>query len=49
MKENNINITFLDGTSKEQDKVTSDFLDSVSEEEHERSMSSEFDYLDEKQ
>ena len=49
MKENNNKITFLDGSSEELEKATSDFLSSVSEEEHKRAMSSEFDYLDDEQ
>ena len=45
MKENSI--TFLDGSSEEQEKAVKDFLDSLSEEEKNRAMSDEFGYLDE--
>lgn len=45
MKENKI--TFLDGSPQEQKKAVEEFLDSMTPEEHNRAMSSEFDYLDE--
>lgn len=45
MKENKI--TFLDGSQEEQKKAVEEFLNSITPEEHERAMSSEFDYLDE--
>ena len=37
----------LDGSSEEQKKSTELFLAMLTEEEHERAMSSEFDYLEE--
>ena len=39
-------ITFLDGSKEKQDKAIENFLNSITPEEHERAMSSEFDYLD---
>jgi hypothetical protein len=45
MKKNKI--TFLDGSKEQQDKTVEDFLNSITPEDHERAMSSEFDYLDE--
>lgn len=39
--------TMLDGSPEEQKKSTEKFLSMITEEEKERSMSSEFDYLDE--
>lgn len=45
MKEFNIKV--LDGSSEEQNQITEDFLNSISEEEHNRAMSDEFRYLDE--
>ena len=45
MKENKI--TFLDGSQEEQKKAVEEFLSSVTPAEHERAMSSEFDYLEE--
>lgn len=44
MKENKI--TFLDGSPQEQKEVVEEFLNSMTPEEHNRAMSSEFDYLD---
>lgn len=40
-------ITFLDGSDDEQEKAVNDYLNTLSEEEHNRAMSDEFDYLDE--
>ncbi len=37
----------LDGTLEEQSKATEAFLETLTEEQKKRSMSSEFDYLDE--
>ena len=45
MKENKI--TFLDGSQEKQKKAVEEFLNSITPEEHERAMSSEFDYLEE--
>ena len=45
MKENRM--TFLDGSSEMQKEAVEDFLASLTEEEHNRAMSDEFDYLDE--
>lgn len=42
----NDKITFLDGSDKEQKKTVNDYLGTLSEEEHKRAMSSEFDYLE---
>ena len=39
-------LTFLDGSPEEQKKSTELFLSMLTEEEQERSMSSEFDYLE---
>ena len=44
MKENKI--TFLDGSSEQQNKAVEEFLASLTQEEHERAMSKEFDYLE---
>lgn len=41
------NMTFVDGSAEEQNKAVENFLSSISEEEHNRAMSNEFDYLDE--
>lgn len=45
--DNRLNLTFLDGSPEEEDRIVNEFLDSLTEEEKERAMSSEFDYLDE--
>ncbi len=45
MKENRI--SFIDGSDEEQNKAVEDFLNSLSEEEKEKAMSKEFDYLEE--
>lgn len=37
---------FLDGSSEEQDKAVKEFLAELTEEERQRSMSDEFNYLD---
>ena len=48
MKNNNkLMFTILDGSPEEQKKSTELFLSMLTEEEQERSMSSEFDYLEE--
>ena len=47
MIENKVNSTVLDGSPEEQKKAVKEFLSSLTPEEHERAMSSEFDYLDE--
>lgn len=39
-------ITFLDGSKEQQEKAVQEFLDTIASEDHERAMSSEFDYLD---
>ena len=39
-------ITFLDGSKEQQDKAVKDFLNSITPEEHEKAMSSEFEYLE---
>ena len=45
MKE--LNMTFVDGSAEEQNKAVENYLISISEEEHNRAMSDEFEYLDE--
>ncbi|MEE0264482.1 MAG: hypothetical protein UD936_02550 [Acutalibacteraceae bacterium] len=45
--DNRLHLTFLDGSPEEEDRIVNEFLDSLTEEEKERAMSSEFDYLDE--
>ena len=45
MKE--LNMTFVDGSEEEQNKAVENYLSSISEEEHNRAMSDEFEYLDE--
>ncbi len=45
MKENKF--TFLDGSQEKQNKAIEDFLNELTEEEHQRAMSDEFSYLDE--
>lgn len=48
MKANeNVKFTILDGSSEEQKKSSEAFLNSLTKEEHERAMTSEFDYLEE--
>ena len=47
MIENRLNLTFLDGSREDEDRIMKEFSDSLTEEEEERAMSSEFDYLDE--
>lgn len=37
----------LDGSPEEEDKAVAELLSTLTEEEHNRAMSSEFDYLDE--
>jgi hypothetical protein len=43
----NVKFTMLDGSPEEQKKSSEAFLSTLTKEEHERAMSSEFDYLDE--
>lgn len=43
----NNKMTFLDGSSEEQNEAVEKFLSSMTPEEHERAMSDEFSYLDE--
>lgn len=45
--DNKIIFTMLDGSPEEQRRSTEKFLSMLTEEEKERAMSSEFDYLDE--
>ena len=45
MKE--LNMTFVDGSSEEQSRAVENFLNSISDDEHDRAMSDEFGYLDE--
>ena len=45
MKE--LNIMFIDGSAEEQNKAVENYLNSISDEEHNRAMSDEFGYLDE--
>lgn len=45
MKE--FNITVLDGSAEEQNQVMENYLNSITEEEHNKAMSDEFGYLDE--
>ena len=47
INKNNIKFTTLDGSLDEQIKTSEAFIDLLTDEERERSMSSEFDYLDE--
>lgn len=46
MKDNKINFDVLDGSPEEQSKAVESFLNSLTHEEHEKAMSSEFDYLE---
>jgi len=41
------NITVLDGSTEEQNQVMENYLNSITEEEHNKAMSDEFGYLDE--
>lgn len=41
------NSNMLDGSPEEEDKAVAEFLSTLTEEEHNRAMSSEFDYLNE--
>ena len=45
MKENKI--TILDVSDEEKKKALNEFLNSLTEEEHKKAMSAEFDYLEE--
>lgn len=45
--DNRLHLTFLDGSPEAQRRSTEKFLSMLTEEEKERAMSSEFDYLDE--
>ena len=45
--DNRLNLTFLDGSPEEEDRIMKEFSSLLTEEEKERAMSSEFDYLDE--
>jgi hypothetical protein len=42
-----LNMTFIDGSAEEQSKAVENYLNSISDEEHNRAMSDEFRYLDE--
>lgn len=46
-KNNDVKFDMLDGTVEEQNKATKAYLGTLTEEQKKRSMSSEFDYLDE--
>lgn len=45
--DNRLHSTFLDGSPEKEAKLMEEFFNSFTEEEKERAMSSEFDYLDE--
>ena len=45
MEENKFN--FIDGSPEQQKQAVDAFLNSLTDEEHQRAMSNEFDYLDE--
>lgn len=45
--EDKIILHILDGSPEDEDKAVAELLASLTEEEHNRAMSSEFDYLDE--
>lgn len=47
MAENKLNTAILDGSLEEQKRCVEEYLSTLSEEDHTRAMSSEFDYLDE--
>lgn len=47
MLDSRINYTQLDGSLDEEKKCGDNFIKTITEEEHKRAMSSEFDYLEE--
>lgn len=46
MADKKLKMTLLDGSPKEQEKANKEFLDTLTDAEHNRAMSEEFDYLD---